>query len=238
MKLCFFGDSIGKGIVYDNEKERYVPTDNSFLKLVESEENCEIQNFSRYGCTVTYAEKLVGKNSEKIEASDFVVLEFGGNDSDYDWKKIAEDPDAEHNPHTPISVFVETYKKIINEIKKLGKIPLLLTLPPIDAKKYFNWVSKDTNSDNILKWLGGDEVYIYRWHEMYNCAVCDISCATQTPLIDIRSAFLVRPDYSDFLCEDGIHPNEKGHRLIKSALCSAIGSVLSPAKVSADAFGA
>ena len=225
MKVCFFGDSIGKGIVYDNERDRYVPCKSSFLKLVENEENCEIENFSRFGCTVTHAEQLVGKNSEKIEESDFVVLEFGGNDSDYDWKKIAENPEAEHNPHTPLSLFVETYKKIINEIKKLGKIPILLNLPPIDAKKYFSWVSRNADSENTLKWLGGDEVYIYRWHEMYNAAVCDISLSTQTPLIDIRSAFLARRDYSDFLCEDGIHPNEKGHRLIKSTLCERMNAV-------------
>ena len=114
MKLCFFGDSIGKGIIYDKDKGRYVPLDKSFVKLVENEENCEIENFSRFGCTVTKGEQLVDKNAEKIENSDFVVLEFGGNDSDHDWKKIAADPEAEHGPKTPLSLFIETYKKMNN----------------------------------------------------------------------------------------------------------------------------
>ena len=120
MKLCFFGDSIGKGIVYDKERGRYVPTENSFVRLVGEEEKIDIENFSRFGCTVTRGEQI-----------------FGGNDSDYNWKKIADDPDAEHSPNTPLSVFVETYKKVIGEIKKLGKIPVILNLPPVDARKYF-----------------------------------------------------------------------------------------------------
>ncbi len=226
MKLCFFGDSIGKGIIYDKDKGRYVPLDKSFVKLVENEENCEIENFSRFGCTVTRGEQLVDKNAEKIENSDFVVLEFGGNDSDHDWKKIAADPEAEHGPKTPLSLFIETYKKMITEVKKLGKIPVILNLPPIDAKKYFNWVSRGINSENIKKWLGGDEIYIYRWHEMYNAAICDISSSMKIPMIDIRSAFLVKRDYSDYLCEDGIHPNEKGHQLIKNTLTDAMRSMI------------
>ena len=192
MKLCFFGDSIGKGIVYDKERGRYVPTENSFVRLVGEEEKIDIENFSRFGCTVTRGEQIVERNVPEIKSSDYVVLEFGGNDSDYNWKKIADDPDAEHSPNTPLSVFVETYKKVIGEIKKLGKIPVILNLPPVDARKYFRWVSNGVNGDNIMKWLGGDEIYIYRWHEMYNAAICDLSNSMKIPMIDIRSAFLVK----------------------------------------------
>ena len=233
MKLCFFGDSIGKGIVYDKERGRYVPTENSFVRLVGEEEKIDIENFSRFGCTVTRGEQIVERNVPEIKSSDYVVLEFGGNDSDYNWKKIADDPDAEHSPNTPLSVFVETYKKVIGEIKKLGKIPVILNLPPVDARKYFRWVSNGVNGDNIMKWLGGDEIYIYRWHEMYNAAICDLSNSMKIPMIDIRSAFLVKRDYSDYLCEDGIHPNERGHKLIKDTLVDAIKDVL-PGRTAAE----
>lgn len=36
--------------------------------------------------------------------------------------------------------------------------------------------------------------------------------------IDITSKFLEQKDYSLFLCEDGIHPNEEGHRIISEAI--------------------
>ena len=39
------------------------------------------------------------------------------------------------------------------------------------------------------------------------------------PVLDLREAFLNQWHYEDFLCEDGIHPNEKGYRLIEQTLC-------------------
>ena len=55
---------------------------------------------------------------------------------------------------------------------------------------------------------------IYRWHESYNMAVMKMSREKNVPVIDVRSRFLVRRDYRDLLCDDGMHPNEKGHQLI------------------------
>ncbi len=231
MVLCFFGDSIGKGVVYDSARARYVSCSASFVKLTEQEEACHVENFSRYGCTVTRGRELVKKNTGRIEEADGVLLEFGGNDSDFDWQRISDNPDAAHVPHTPLSLFVDTYKGTIEEIRKLGKRPVLLNLPPIDEKKYFRWISRGLSAENILKWLGGDAIYIYRWHEMYNAAVCDICNATGTPMIDIRSAFLIRKDYSDYLCEDGIHPNEKGHLLIREAMKPAMAGIAAPRQV-------
>ncbi|MBQ4065150.1 MAG: SGNH/GDSL hydrolase family protein [Clostridia bacterium] len=218
MKICIFGDSIGKGVVYDGGLERYLPSEKGFAKLWAQDADCEIENFSRYGCTVTRGVELMEKNAEKIEDADYVLLEFGGNDSDFDWQKVAEDPKASHAPKTPLEIFTETYKRAIEGVRKLGKIPVLMNLPPIDEIKYFSWISRGLSKENILKWLGGSADYIYRWHEMYNAAVCAVSHATGALLIDIRSAFLVRKDYSEYLCEDGIHPNEKGHGLIREVL--------------------
>ena len=36
--------------------------------------------------------------------------------------------------------------------------------------------------------------------------------------IDITSKFLEQKDYSLFLCEDGIQPNEEGHKTISEAI--------------------
>ena len=41
---------------------------------------------------------------------------------------------------------------------------------------------------------------------------------TNVPIIDITTFFLSRIDYKDFLCDDGVHPNAKGHLLIASAV--------------------
>ena len=65
---------------------------------------------------------------------------------------------------------------------------------------------------------------IYRWHEMYNLAVCRVAMREHALLLDISSSFLERSGYQDLLCEDGIHPNEKGHDVIFESLRQAAHS--------------
>jgi len=50
--------------------------------------------------------------------------------------------------------------------------------------------------------------------------VMRLGVLTRTPVIDITSVFLERRNYFDYLCEDGIHPNEAGHKLIEEAIVS------------------
>jgi hypothetical protein len=41
---------------------------------------------------------------------------------------------------------------------------------------------------------------------------------TGCALLDLRTAFLITHNYKEMLCEDGIHPTQRGHALIDSAL--------------------
>ena len=103
---------------------------------------------------------------------------------------------------------------MIEVLLKEGKKVYMLNLPPLEEERYFNWISRGRSKENILNWLGGSTKYIYRWHEMYSNAVGNVAKAMNVELIDIRSEFLKQRDYAKFLCEDGIHPNESGHKLI------------------------
>ena len=141
-------------------------------------------------------------------------LMFGGNECNMDWDGISCDPDKDLKPKCSLEEFEERYTELINKIKKQQKIPVLLTLPPIDANKFFNDVSRTRNKRNILHFLGDDIQMMYRWHEMYNLAVFKIAKANDVRLPDMTSRFLEQKHYSDLLCDDGIHPNEKGHTLI------------------------
>lgn len=216
--VCVFGDSISKGVVYDSEKKKYVFLGDSFVNIVSQERKMEIVNFAKFGCTVDKGLQYLDKNKEKISGCDLVALEFGGNDCDFDWESIANDPEAEHLPRTPLKKFTDMYRTLIVAVKKFGKKIIVLNLPPLDEDKYFKWISRGRNSDNILKWLGGATDYIYNWQELYSVTVGMIANALQVPLIDIRGAFLRNRHYTDFLCEDGIHPNIRGHRLIADAI--------------------
>jgi hypothetical protein len=104
---------------------------------------------------------------------------------------------------------------MVRDVKGKGAVPLLVTPPPIDAERYFAWFSKGiTHSENILKWLGGTGC-IYRMQELYGEAVIKLASKLGCRLIDIRQAFLQLHDFTNYLCLDGIHPNENGHRLME-----------------------
>jgi len=216
--ITAFGDSVLKGVIY--EDEHYRVSDGSFQKICEEYFGITIENKARFGSTITRGESVFSKNLSLIKESDgdYVVLEFGGNDCDFNWKEVSEDPDREHLPMSTISNFVETYTNIINDIKDLGKIPVLLSLPPIDSERYFRQISRGLSGENILKWMRNDKQYITNWHERYNIEIFKLAIATQVPVIDITSVFLEQKQYSRFLCEDGIHPNEEGHKLIAKAI--------------------
>lgn len=213
-----FGDSVLKGVIY--EDEHYHVSESSFQKICEDSFGIVVENKARFGSTITKGEQVFEKCLDKIRecSGKYVILEFGGNDCDFNWKEIAEEPDREHLPFNTIEHFVSTYTNIINEVKEMGKLPVLLSLPPIDSARYFAHISKGLCAENILKWMRNDRQFMTNWHERYNIEIFKMAIACEVPVIDITSIFLEEKDYSRFLCEDGIHPNEEGHKLIAQAI--------------------
>lgn len=215
--ICVFGDSIAKGVVLDKIKNRYVYLKDSFTNIISSKADIKIENYAKFGCDIKKGYQIVSRHADELINYDYTFIEFGGNDCNFDWKSISERPFDEHLPSTPISSFTAAYENMLKDILNAGAKPIMLNLPPLDAQKFFNWVSKDNNPDNILTWLG-DVDHIFRWHRDYNDAVCDIAVKNNIPLIDIRCAFLKLGNYSDYICDDGMHANEKGHRLIADSI--------------------
>ena len=146
------------------------------------------------------------------------LIEFGGNDCDYDWAAIAREPEKEHQPKTPLGLFTERLREMVALARQKGMRPVMTTLPPIHARRYFDFFTRGGLSrENILLWLG-DVERIYRWHERYNGAVIQTARDCGVPLIDVRDAFLSERRYGELLCADGIHPNAGGHALIQRVL--------------------
>lgn len=215
--VCIFGDSVAKGVVFDAVKNKYSLLKESFANIVERQQNISILNFARFGCTISMGSEILRRHESELKRFDYTILEFGGNDCDYNWAAIAEDPFRQHVCNTPIPQFNEKYMDLIGRVRQNGGRPVLLNLPPIDPKRYFRWISRGLNSSNIMTFLGEVDV-IYRWQEMYSKAVEELAVKENIPLIDIRSGFLNRKNFSDYLCADGIHPNEKGHLLISRVI--------------------
>ncbi len=221
--VCAFGDSVMKGIVVDRENSpadgiKYKISDKGFAARCCRSLGIEVDNFARFGGVVSQGMKFANRYADKIKKSDYVLFEYGGNDCDYDWAKIAENPGEEHQPRTPLGQFVECYSALIDYVKSLGASPVLLSLPVLEPNRFFNHVSKGLNGSNILRWLGGSVLSIDRWHERYNMEIFRLGAMKRVPVIDITSVFLERKDFGDYICEDGIHPNDAGHALIENAI--------------------
>lgn len=216
-KILVVGDSLSKGVTLDEDKKKYVILKDSFFNLIAGSINAEMYNASRFGSTITEGQKHLESKLQKIDP-DIVVLEFGGNDCDFAWDDIASDPTHDHIPKTPLDVFERSLNGMIDLIKEKGKKPVLTTLPPLYADSYFKWFTKNDQEKgvSILKWLK-DVWHIYWWHERYSNCVQYIARERGINCIDIRREFLKRKDFSEYICSDGIHPNEAGHRLIFEA---------------------
>lgn len=222
-KIFAFGDSVMKGVVTVPETickgtVKYKVAEDNFVNTCALRLGVNIENRSRFGSTILNGLDCIERYFNRIEKGDIVVLEFGGNDCNFDWRAIAADPDGKHEPKLAIPRFVDTYNNVIDRVEEIGAIPVLLSLPELDSQRFFDHVSAGLNGENILRWLEGDVNNIGHWHEQYNLEVFKIAARRGIKLIDISSVFLRQRRLSDYLCEDGMHPNEGGHKLIADAI--------------------
>ena len=217
MNICVFGDSIAKGVVYDENKGRYVFSPDSFTNIISRETGITFKNYARFGCTTEKAKSVIGKHLDELDQYDYVLLEFGGNDCDLDWEAASRCPDDPQEGQVSREAFARNYKDIIRQIKEHGGKPVITTLPPLDPGKFFSWVTKDLDRFNVMRFLKNDRMNIYRWQEEYSELIYEIADSTSVPVLDIRRAFL-EASGEDLMCVDGMHPNENGQRLIAGFL--------------------
>lgn len=227
LNYVLFGDSISKGVVYDEKKQKYVTIKENYASIIQGKLNGNLCNGGRFGNTITRGIERIDNDVLKYNP-DIVLIEFGGNDCDFNWDEIAKDPSGEHSPKTDFNIFQKSLCYLIDFFKSHNVIPVLMSLPPIDSERYFDTVShkNETNAANILKWLGSKNK-IYWWHERYNSAILGAAQNCEVPLIDIRGGFLEYPDYTQFICDDGIHPNEMGHKIIANRIIDYISDYYS-----------
>jgi len=221
MKITVYGDSILKGVLFEGGK--YV-VERSWQEALAERFNLLVTNRSRFGCTLPKAMPRMEKDcAVPSEEPEYALLEFGGNDCDYDWAAISAEPEREHLCKTPPERFLSCYREAVRLLRSSGRMPVLVTLPPICSELYLNFLCRDGLSrENILRWLG-DLERIYRWQELYSQMAEQVAREADTPLIDLRRPFLrdARPPEA-LLCADGIHPSRLGQDLLYHAFCTAM----------------
>jgi len=220
--VAIFGDSILKGVQINAETGRYY-TDNSIdFAALERDFSLKIENFSSFGCTVAKGYGLIERFFANGNTCDMVIMDYGGNDCDYKWSEVAENPTGEHLPKVPWAEFEETYHRLIELIRANRAQPVLCTLPPLQGQWFFDWFCRDLDKAAILSRIG-DVSTIFNHQGDYSRLVEKIAGEAKVPLIDLRSAFMAHDDYSKLLCEDGTHTNTLGQGVISSVLYEYFG---------------
>lgn len=217
-RIEVWGDSVLKGVIYDEKRQRYTHLEENVALLSLKDLGLEVNNRTRFGMTAPKAHKLMEEALKKGLEAEAAVIEFGGNDSDFDWETVANEPHKEHAPKTPIDVFKQCITDMVKLLRSFNIKPVLMNLPPIDAVRYFSWITRNgLNESNILAWLG-DVQHIYRFHECYSLSIMSLANSLGCDIIDVRQPFLLKKDFNRYLCEDGIHPNRAGYELIRQSI--------------------
>ena len=217
-KLLIFGDSIAKGVTYQDGRY-HLCREHNFDAL--REKGLDVQNFAKMGACTDLGLEIVKKRLTSCEAGTTAAFSFGGNDCDFDWQAVSDRPEDEHLPKIPEGLFLENYRAMVRLAKDAGARVVMTSLVPLEAHRFLDFVSQGKSRENILSWLG-DADRIFRWQEYYNDLVCRLSRELSVPLLDLRPAFLKSPVFPSLISDDGIHPTQKGHDLVHRCAWEAV----------------
>lgn len=221
--VALFGDSLGKGVFWNERRHRYAYCGLNAADVAAQKLGVTVVNRAKFGLTAPQGlDVLDGALSAGLRC-DAAVIEFGGNDCNFHWEEISAAPQARHEPATAPDTFEHTLRCMIRRLTESGVRPILATLPPINAERYFRFLVGDRlNAANILRWLG-DVQQIYRFQEMYSHIVERAAREMKTQLLDLRVRCLAQPRFTaDMLCMDGLHMNEEGQAFVGGQIADMV----------------
>ena len=213
--VVVWGDSLAKGVVWNDERKRLGYSKVTAAEIAGEKLGIRVLNRAKFGYTAPQGLEMMERDFEEGITCDTAFLEFGGNDCNFKWAEISEQPNETHEPATSPESFLASLRSMVRWLYARGIQPVLMTLPPIDAERYFRFLVGDKlNAKNILRWLG-DVQQIYRFQEMYSLLIEKVAREYQVQLLDLRQRCLAKHGFlKDMICEDGLHLTEEGQRFV------------------------
>ena len=150
---------------------------------------------------------------------DTVIIQFGINDAAVDvWQ-----PPPASQPRVALEEYSTNLTYFITELRRHGARVILLTPNPL------RWTEKLRGLYGKPPYLPGNPDGFNVLLKTYAQAVRDVAKQTGTPLADVYAAFQAygaEPNHSvDDLLLDGMHPNQKGHRIVADLLRRQLGAL-------------
>lgn len=223
--VVIWGDSLAKGVIWNDARKRHAYSNPTAADIAAERLGIDIINRSKFGCTAPEGMQMMERDVENGITCQTALIEFGGNDCNFNWAEVSEHPEEKHASTTPPDVYLESMRAMVGWLIQRNIQPIMMTLPPIDAERYFRFlVGTRLNPKHILRWLG-DVQQIYRYQEMYSMLVERVAREFSIQLIDLRQKCL---EYHGFvkkmLCEDGLHLTEAGQRFMGETISDLVKS--------------
>ena len=113
LRAKIYGDSIMKGTILD-AGYRYHAIMNEYLIRLYERFGIEAENRARFGITVKRGHSILLRDIDEGLDCELALVEFGGNDSDFDWAAVAAAPHdiAETGGHSVIFACRVTVRKM------------------------------------------------------------------------------------------------------------------------------
>ena len=134
LRIAVYGDSLMKGTLPDEQLRYHFHTDLFEAPLVGVD--AEVTNKSVFGATSRKGVTLVQRDLARGHRYDWALIEYGGNDCNYDWADVAAHPEQHHDPVVLADEFRANLTSIVQMLREAGVRPIFTTLPPIDEVKY------------------------------------------------------------------------------------------------------
>ena len=143
----------------------------------------------------------------------------------YDWKAIASNPAGHHVPQMDLVAYKALYINKIAQARTRGLEPVLVSLPIIDADRYFAYITRGMSMQerkNILYWLGGSTERLRNIHALYNLLLFRLAATQCVHIVDITSPMLASAHYESLLEQDGVTLSEAGQAVVDNELASLL----------------
>ena len=230
LSLVVFGDSILKGVVTIPEpKNLFDVTENDSLTLAQKKLGFELDNRSIFGNITSKGLVKLQKYLEKGGQADLCVIEFGSNDCDYDWNIFA--PGAQFPsfdtipPKVPMNDYLANLEAMVKLCREHKITPVIMNLIPYICDKWFKTIAKGHDQAAILQFLDGSAETLGKNQEIYYKALMDFVSKNNIQLIDAWKLFSKLDKQEKYMCDDGIHPNEEGYKLLADLWTEALPQI-------------
>ena len=210
-QIFCFGDSITYG-AWDVDNSGWANQLRAYLdrKQLEDDDlyfltyNLGIPGETTTGLVGRFLSETKVRIREERPEENIFILAYGANDS-----AVVLNQD---NFRVDIEDFKKNLENVINQAKKFGSKIVIVNITPVDEELTANPVNmnKSRLNQNI---------------QTYNEAIKELVDNNNLYLVDVNSAFMSF-DHRSLFCEDGLHLNESGHKIIFDELLKVMKPII------------